>query len=53
MTEMSEAAKLARRQYNRDYYAKNKDRIQQQKAEYWARKAAEAARKEKTNENAC
>lgn len=40
--QMSEAAKEARRAYDRDYYAKNKDRIQQKRADRWERKAKEA-----------
>ena len=38
--QMSEAAKAAKRAYERDYYAKNKDRIQQKRAERWERIAA-------------
>ena len=41
--EMSEAAKAARSAYYRDYYAKNRDRIQQKRAERWERKAQEMA----------
>lgn len=36
---MSEAAKEAQRQYYREYRAKNKEKIKQNKASYWERKA--------------
>lgn len=41
--QMSEAAKELRRAYERDYYARNRERIQQQRAERWERKARELA----------
>lgn len=40
---MSEAAKEARRAYDRAYYAKHRERILQQRAERWERVAARAA----------
>lgn len=36
---MSEAAKEARRVYERAYYAKNRERILQQRAKHWERVA--------------
>ena len=50
---MSPAAREVQRAYNREYYAKNRERIQQKRAERWEKKAAEAARKGKTDANAC
>lgn len=41
--QMSEAAKELRRAYGRDYYARNRDRIRQQRADRWERKARELA----------
>ena len=40
---MSQAAREAQRAYHREYYAKNRERIQQQRAERWERKARELA----------
>lgn len=40
---MSEAAKEARREYERNYYAKNRDRILQQRANRWERIAVKKA----------
>ena len=48
---LSAEAREAQRQYYRDWYAKNKKRVQAKKKEYWERKAAEAAERGKTNEN--
>lgn len=50
--QMSEAARAARREYNRQYYQKNKERIARQRAKYWERVAAElaAAKLEKQKE---
>lgn len=38
--EMSEEAKEARRAYQRQYYAKNREAMKQAKVAYWERKAA-------------
>lgn len=41
--ELSAAARAAQRAYNREYYAKNRERLKRRKAEYWERKAREMA----------
>ena len=38
---MDERAKTARQAYNKAYYQRNRERIRQQQAEYWKRKAEE------------
>ena len=40
---MSEAAREARKQYKREWYARNKEKQREYTARYWERKAAEAA----------
>lgn len=45
MAEMTDAAREARNAYRREWYKKNKDKVKQQQANYWQRKA-EAARLE-------
>ncbi len=40
---MSEAAREARKQYKREWYAKNKDKQREYTERYWTRKAAEMA----------
>ena len=42
MQEYSEAAKEMRRKYYRDYYAKNREKINERKRKYWEKKAKEA-----------
>lgn len=41
--ELSPAAQEARKAYYREYYAKNRDRIQQKRAARWERKASQQA----------
>lgn len=40
---MTEAAKEARRQYRREWYRKNRDRVREHNERYWSKKAAAAA----------
>ena len=47
MAEMTEAAREARNAYNRAYYARNREKVKEAKARYWARKAAEQADSER------
>lgn len=42
MEKMTDAAKEARRAYQREWYRKNKDKAKQRQRKYWERKAAEA-----------
>lgn len=48
---MSKTAREAQRAYNREYYAKNRERIQQKRAERWERMATEAANANKISES--
>lgn len=48
MAEMTEAARAARNAYRRDWYSRNRDRQKEYNAKYWEKKAAEAARENKT-----
>ena len=41
--ELSEAAKEARRKYDREYYAKNPDKAREKNRRYWERKAKRLA----------
>ena len=45
-TEMTEAAKMARRQYMKTYRATHKDSIRRWNAKYWEKKAAASAETE-------
>ncbi|WP_291233026.1 hypothetical protein [Gemmiger sp.] len=38
---MDKSAKAARQAYNKAYYQRNREKIRQQQAEYWKRKAEE------------
>ena len=42
MAEMSEAAREARKAYQREWNRKNKDKVKANQARYWERKAAKA-----------
>lgn len=43
---MTEAAKEARREYRRQWYAANKDKAKAQQERYWTRRAARATETE-------
>ncbi len=43
---MTEEARQARNAYERERYRKNKERVRQQQAAYWERKAAQKAAQE-------
>lgn len=49
---MTEAARAAKRAYNREYYSKHKDESRARQVRYWEKKAAEqqAAKVEKDAE---
>ena len=49
-TTMSEKAAELRRQYVREYRARNKDRVRKWNAAYWERKAAQKAAKPNDND---
>lgn len=56
--ELSNEAREAQREYNRQYYAKHKEAVKERKRRYWERKAlmakghdAEAAQTEDPNED--
>ncbi len=44
---LSEAAKEARRKYDREYYAKNPEKQKEKMRRYWERKAARLAEESK------
>lgn len=44
---MTDAAKEARRAYHRKWAQENKEKVKQQQARYWAKRAAEAAAAER------
>ena len=46
MAEMTAAAKAARNAYRREWYKRNKEKVKKQQADYWERKAQEAAEEE-------
>ena len=46
MAEMSEAAREARKAYQREWNRKNKDKVKANQARYWERKAAKAKEQE-------
>ena len=48
---MNDKAKAARQAYNRAYYQRNREKIRQQQAKYWERKASEMESAEKVNRN--
>lgn len=41
--EITEAAAEARRQYQKNWYAKNRDKVKEYHKRYWERKAADTA----------
>ncbi len=47
MSSLSDAAKEAKRQYYRDYRAKNKEKIQETNNRFWEKKAKEAQQNER------
>lgn len=49
---MTEAAKEARREYKRQWNARNKDKVREAQARYWERKAARAAQDQQQEETA-
>lgn len=42
---LSEQAKQARREYYREYYRRNANKLQERNNQYWERRAADALRK--------
>lgn len=53
--QLSQEALEARRKYQREYYARNREKLQRQHAAYWERQAEreaeQAQRRQKTAEN--
>ena len=47
---MSEAAKEARRKYEREYWANHPEKAREKRRRYWERKAARLASEKKTEE---
>lgn len=51
MTNISEAARAAQREYKREWRKKNKERVRESNRRYWEKKAAEMANKEVRYDN--
>ena len=48
---MTQAAKLARSEYQRKYYQEHKEQRREYNRKYWERKATEKAKKEENNDS--
>lgn len=48
---MNEAAKKARREYQRQWNKKNPEKLKQYREKYWSKKAAQAAEEQEQTEN--